>query len=67
MDFNGAIGAGHGFHGSSGVLVPVSAFCPPLCKDEQKSITTGSRTCCYKIYVLAFQAIGLLIFVHYNV
>jgi hypothetical protein len=45
----------------------VSDFCPPLCKDEQKGITTGSRTCCYKIYVLAFQAIGLLIFVHYNV
>jgi hypothetical protein len=30
-------------------------------------LTTGSGTCCYKIYVLAFQAIGLLIFVHYNV
>jgi hypothetical protein len=24
-------------------------------------LTTGSRTCCYKIYKLAFQAIGLLI------
>jgi hypothetical protein len=24
-------------------------------------LTTGSRTCCYKIYMLAFQAIGLLI------
>jgi hypothetical protein len=29
-------------------------------------LTTGSRTC-YKIYMLAFQALGLLIFVHYNV
>jgi hypothetical protein len=33
----------------------------PFEKDEQKSITTGSRTCCYKINKLAFQAIGLLI------
>jgi hypothetical protein len=33
-----------------------------LGKDEQKGITTGSRICCYKIYKLAFQAIGLLIF-----
>jgi hypothetical protein len=24
-------------------------------------LTTGSRICCYKIYMLAFQAIGLLI------
>jgi hypothetical protein len=30
-------------------------------KDEQKSNTTGSRICCYKIKKLAFQAIGLLI------
>jgi hypothetical protein len=30
-------------------------------------LTTGSRTGCYKVYMLAFQAIGLLIFVHYNV
>jgi hypothetical protein len=39
----------------------VSAFFPPLCKDEKKFITTGSRTCSSKIYLLAFQAIGLLI------
>jgi hypothetical protein len=30
-------------------------------------LTMGSMTCCYKIYMLAFQAIGLLIFVPYNV
>jgi hypothetical protein len=29
-------------------------------------LTIGSRTCSYKIYMLAFQAIGLLIFVHGN-
>jgi hypothetical protein len=28
---------------------PVSAFCPPLCKGWTKNITTGSRTCWYKI------------------
>jgi hypothetical protein len=39
----------------------------PFGKDKQKMLTTGSRTCCYKIYMLTFQAIGLLIFVPYNV
>jgi hypothetical protein len=39
-------------------------FAHPCAKDAQKNITTGSRTCSYKIYMLAFQAVGLLIFVH---
>jgi hypothetical protein len=47
-----------GFH----IMDECECFLPtPFGKDEQKSITTGSRTCCYKIYKLAFQAIGLLI------
>jgi hypothetical protein len=44
------------------LLVDCECLLPtPFEKDEQKSITTGYRICCYKINKLAFQAIGLLI------
>jgi hypothetical protein len=36
--------------------VDVSVFFPPLCKDEKKVITTGSRTCSYKIYIFSLPS-----------
>jgi hypothetical protein len=36
-------------------------FSHPCARMNKKGITTGSRICSYKIYILAFQAIGLLI------